>query len=400
MIMDIEKIRKDFPILESVVYLDSAATTQKPLQVIEEVADFYRNRNSNVARGLYTLAEQATAGYESVRRKTAAFINAGEREVIFTKNTTEGCNLVMRGFGEKFIRKGDKLVTTVMEHHSNFVPWQVLAKRTGAQFEVVDITDEGLLDESDLEKKIKDAKIVAVSASSNVLGTKNNVKKICALARDEGAVCFVDGAQYVPSNKTDVKSLGCDFLSFSGHKMLAPFGIGVLYGREELLEKMDPFIYGSEMIREVTKQGSSWNELPYKFESGTPDPAAVAGLGVAIDYLEDAGFENIHGHLRNLTAYLLKRLLEIRDIRILGPQQAEKRGHLAAFQLDDIHAHDVAAILNEDRICVRSGHHCTMPLHKRLKVEASTRASLYIYNRKEEIDKLAESVERARKIFS
>ncbi|MBN1170293.1 SufS family cysteine desulfurase [Candidatus Micrarchaeota archaeon] len=394
--MNIEKIRKDFPILETVVYLDSAATTQKPIQVIDEICDFYKKRNSNIARGLYTLAEEATMSYEATREKTAAFINSNPNEVIFTKNTTEGCNLVMRGY-EKFIRK--KIVVTAMDHHSNFVPWQVLAQKTGAEFQVVDITDEGLLDQADLEKKIKGADFVAVSAASNVLGTKNDVRKISAMAHDEGAVCFVDGAQYVPSNKTDVKDIGCDFLGFSGHKMLAPFGVGVLYGKEELLEKMDPFFYGSEMIREVTKEKSTWNSIPHKFESGTPNPEAVAGLSVAIDYLEKIGFDGIQEYEKKLTAYMLKRLGEVEALDILGPMDVNKRGPLAAFTLDNVHPHDVAAILNEDNICVRSGHHCAMPLHNRLKIVASTRASLYIYNKKEEIDLLAESLGKAKKLF-
>ena len=395
--MDIEKIRADFPILKDIIYLDSAATSQKPVQVIEAVEDFYRTKNSNVARGLYMLAEEATLGYEETREKVAKFINANSNEVIFTKNTTEGCNLVMRGYAEKFVKK--KIVTTVMDHHSNFVPWQMAAKKTRAKFEVVDITDDGLIDESDLEKKIKGTEFVAVSAASNVLATKNDVKMICKMAHDEGALCIVDGAQYVPSNPTDVRDIDCDFLSFSGHKMLAPFGVGVLYGKQELLEKMDPFLYGSEMIRVVRKEESTWNDIPHKFESGTPNPAAVAGLSTAIDYLKNLGFENIQNQNHDLTKHLLKRLNEVEDLTVLGPTDINKRGHLAAFTLDDIHPHDVAAILNEDRICVRSGHHCTMPLHERLGIPASTRASLYFYNKKEEIDQLIESLQKARKLF-
>lgn len=396
---DIEKVRADFPILERITYLDSAATSQKPVQVIEAVADFYRNRNSNVARGLYSLAEDATLAYEETRKKVAEFINGSSNEVIFTNNTTEGCNLVMRGFCEKFIKKGDRVVTTVMDHHSNFVPWQVAAKRKGAQFEVVDITDDGFLDESDLENKIKGASFVAVSAASNVLATKNDVKRICAMAHEQGAVCLVDGAQYVPSNKTDVKDIDCDFLSFSGHKMLGPFGAGILYGKEAILERMDPFLYGSEMIRKVTAEESTWNELPHKFESGTPNPAAVAGLGAAIDYLEGLGFENIQSYEKELSAYMLKRLGEIDGVIILGPQDVDRRGPLAAFTMDNVHPHDIAAILNESKICVRSGHHCTMPLHGRLNIPASTRASLYVYSKKDEIDLLAEGLEKAKKLF-
>lgn len=404
--LDVEKTRRDFPILERktggkpLVYLDSAATSQKPGQVIDAVASFYRNRNANVARGLYTLAEEATREYEDVREKVRRFINAeAPEEIIFTPNTTVGANIVMRGWGEKFIRRGDKIVTTVMEHHSNFVPWQQLAKTKGARFEVVDITEDGGLDESELDKKIKNAKLVAVSAASNVLGTINNTKKICELARENDVVSVVDGAQYVPSFGTDVKEIGCDFLVFSGHKMLAPFGSGVLYGRRELLESMDPFLYGSEMIRSVTIKKSEWNELPFKFESGTPDVAAIICLGVAIDYLNKIGFENIRAHERGLVGYMMKRLAEVKGLRIIGPKDAKKRAALVSFTMEGIHPHDVSAILADNGVCVRSGHHCAMPLHIRLGIEASTRASVYLYNRKDEIDALVESLHKTRKIF-
>jgi len=403
---DVNKLRQDFPILQTKVngkpltYLDSAATSQKPEQVIQTIADFYRNENANVARGLYRLAEEATRKYEEVRDKAAKFINARAREeIIFTQNSTHGANIVMRGWGEKFVKRGDRIVTTVMEHHSNFVPWQQLAKKKGAKFEVVDITDEGELDWNDLDKKTKNAKLVAVSAASNVLGTLNDTKKICALAHEAGAVCVVDGAQSVPSMGADVRNMDCDFLVFSGHKMLAPFGSGVLYGKEELLEKMDPFFYGSEMIRSVTKQKSEWNELPFKFESGTPDVAAVIGLGTAMDYLSKIGFENIRAHESSLVSHMLKQLREVKGLGMIGPRDGKKRGSLVSFTMEGIHPHDVSAILAEDGVCVRSGHHCAMPLHTRLGIEASTRASIYLYNRKDEIDRLTDSLQRARKIF-
>ncbi len=406
MTLDVEKIRKDFPILSKtvngkrLVYLDSAATSQKPASVIDAVTKFYRERNANVARGLYSLAEEATLEYEGVRDKVQMFINAGMREeVIFTNNTTEAANIVMRGWGEKFIQKGDKIVTTVMEHHSNFVPWQQLAQRTGARFEMVDITNEGELDWAGLEKKVKGAKLVAITAASNVIGTLNDAKRICSLAHEHGAICVIDGAQSVPSISTDVKSTDCDFLMFSGHKMLAPFGSGVLYGRQELLEKMDPFLYGSEMIRSVKKEGSEWNELPFKFESGTPDVSAIIGLGVAVDYLNRVGLDGIREHEITLTSYLLKRLSEVEGLEVLGPKDAKKRAGLAAFVMDGIHPHDIAAMLDSDGICVRSGHHCAMPLHERLGVSASTRASVYLYNTKEEIDALIESLKKVRKVF-
>ena len=405
---DVEKIRQDFPILnelvngKKLVYLDSAATSQRPTQVIEAVSSFYKTRNANVARGLHKLAEEATMQYEGVRDKVQEFVNAQHREeIIFVRNTTEASNLIMRGWGEKFIKKGDKIVTTILEHHSNFVPWQQLAKRTGAKLEVIDITDDGELDEYQLEKKVNGAKLVAVSAASNVIGTINNTKKICEIAREIGddAVCVVDGAQSVPSLRTDVKKMGCDFLMFSGHKMLAPFGVGVLYGRKDILEAMDPFLYGSDMIRMVSIEKTEWNDLPYKFESGTPDVGAVIGLGAAIDYLKNLGMESITQHENSLVEYLLKRLPEVKNLTILGPKDYKKRTALVAFTLQGIHPHDISAILDEDGVAVRSGHHCAMPLHGKLSIPASTRASVYLYNKKDEIDALVESLQRVRKIF-
>ncbi|MEW6748867.1 MAG: SufS family cysteine desulfurase [Candidatus Micrarchaeota archaeon] len=404
--MDVSSIRKDFPILstrpggKALIYLDSAATSQRPKQVIDAVCDFYKNKNSNVARGLYSIAEQATLGYEGVRDKVRRFINAPKKEeVIFAKNTTEGANLVMRGWGEKFVKSGDRILVTVMEHHSDFVPWQQLAKVKGARLEVVGITEEGELDWADLEKKARGAKLMAFSAASNVLGTMNDTKRICALASENGAVSVVDGAQSVPGMKTDVMSMGCDFLIFSGHKMLAPFGSGVLYGREELLEKMDPFLYGSEMIRSVRKEKSEWNDLPHKFEAGTPSVDAIVGLGAAIDYLDKVGMDRIHSHERMLISHMLERLGEVDGLTVLGPKDAKKRVGLVAFTMERIHPHDVAAMLDADGICVRSGHHCAMPLHELLGIEASTRASVYLYNTKDEVDALAESLKRARKVF-
>lgn len=398
---DAEQIRRDFPILQTrIIYLDSAATSQKPDQVIDAVNQFYKSQNSNVARGLYRLAEDATMMYEEVRQQARDFINAEDsNEIIFTKTTTEGANIIMRGWGEKFISKGDKIVTTILEHHSNFVPWQQLARKTGASFEVVDITDEGLLDEADLERKIKDAEFVAVSAASNVLGTLPDIKKICAMAHENGAVCAVDGAQYVPSIKTDVKDIGCDFLMFSGHKMLAPFGAGVFYGKQELLEKMDPLLYGSEMIRSVSIEDTEFAGLPHKFEAGTPTVDAVVGLGAAMDYLSSAGLENVRKHEEELVSYMMKRLSEVKGLKILGPQDISKRGALIAFTIEGMHPHDVSAMLAEDNICVRSGHHCAMPLHTRLDLEASTRASVYLYNNKYDIDALIESLNMATKVF-
>jgi cysteine desulfurase/selenocysteine lyase len=406
--LDAARIRKDFPIFKysklghhPFIYLDSAATTQRPRAVIDAVTSFYSERNSNVHRGLYAIAEEATLGYEEVRRHVKSFINSSdEREIIFTKNTTEAANMVMRGWGEKNIRKGDRIVTTIMEHHSNFVPWQQLARMRGAKLDVIGIDDEGLLDMNELEKKAKGARLIAFSAASNVIGTLADTRRICAIAEVNGAISVVDGAQSVPSHPTDVKRMGCDFLMFSGHKMLAPFGVGVLYGTEEVLEKMDPFMFGSEMIRSVSMEKSEWNELPYRFEPGTPDVAAVMGFGAAMDYIERIGIDEIQKHEAALISYLLERLKEVRGLEVLGPAKPENRGPLVAFTLEGIHPHDVAALLAEDGICVRSGHHCAMPLHERLGIPASTRASVYIYNRKDEVDALVGSLERAKKVFS
>ncbi len=388
-------MKNDFPILDGITYLDSAATTQKPQAVIDAVSGFYERRNSNISRGLYDLAEQATHDYEETRKKTAAFINSSPDEVIFTKNTTEGINLVMRGYGEKFIKHG-KITTSIMEHHSNYVPWIYLSRKTNSALSIIDIDENGEL--SDVEKKIRGANIVAVSAASNVLGTINDIQAICSIAREEGAISVVDGAQFVPSNRTDVKKIGCDFLSFSGHKMLAPFGVGVLFGRSELLEEMDPMLFGSEMIRSVTRKDYELERAPAKFETGTPDPAAVAGFSAALDYLKSIGMEKIEADERRISSYLVERLSEVDGITIAG--NAKRRAAICSFDLKGVHPHDVSAILNEDKICVRSGHHCAMPLHERLGLAATTRASCYIYNDRSDIDRLAESLEKARKIFS
>jgi cysteine desulfurase/selenocysteine lyase len=408
---DAAKLRKDFPIFarkpgagtdsKPLVYLDSAATSQRPKVVIDAMTSFYTEHNSNVHRGLYGIAEEATFRYEEVRKQVKRFINASdEREIIFTKNATEAANMVMRGWGEKNIRKGDRIVTTILEHHSNFVPWQQLARMKGAKLEIVGIDEEGMLDMADLERKTKGAKMLAFSAASNVLGTITDVEGICSIARDCGALSIVDGAQRVPSSKTDVSKMGCDLMFFSGHKMLAPFGAGVLYGREEILEDMDPFEYGSEMISSVTAERSEWSELPYKFESGTPDVAAVIGLGAAIGYLDRIGLDAIRAYEGSLISYMLDRLDKIEGLEILGPRSAKKRGALVSFTVAGIHPHDIAAILAEDGVCVRSGHHCAMPLHERLGIPASTRASVYLYNTKDEIDALSESLLKAKKVFS
>lgn len=404
--LDTEKIRKDFPIFErkikgkKLVYLDSTATSQRPKQVTEAVVEFENTKNANVARSIHTLAEEATAEYEGARKKTARFVNArDEKEIIFTRNTTESLNLVMRGWGEKFVNEGDKVVTTIMEHHSNFVPWQQLAKRRKADFEVIDIDEDGKLREEELDK-IKGAKIFAVVGTSNVLGTINDVKRLCKIAKDEGAVSVVDGAQSVPGMPTDVQDMGCDFLAFSGHKMLAPFGIGVLYGRSELLEEMEPFVYGSEMIKKVDKDTAVWNELPLKFEAGTPPVDEAVGLGAAIDYLSGIGMDNIRKHEEELADKLLKSIGEMEGIRFFGPKSAEERTGLLAFEVEGVHPHDIAALLDEEGIAIRTGHHCAMPLHLRMGMPGGTnRVGTYIYNTEEEIDYFAETLGKIKKML-
>jgi len=403
LMLDTRKIRADFPIFTAhpgLIYLDSAATSQRPSCVIDAIADFYSTKNANVARGLYPLAEEATLAFEKARSQTAAFIKApGPEGIVFTRNETEAANLVMRGWGERNIGKGDIIVTSVSEHHSDFIPWQTLARMKGAGFRVCDIDDEGRLDLTDFERKAKGARFVALSSASNVSGALTDIREAARIAHDQGARLFMDGAQSVPSMPTDVRSLDCDFLAFSGHKMLAPFGSGILYGKMEALEEMDPFLYGSQMIGEVGLEKSDWAPIPTRFESGTPDIASIVAMGKAISYLEGIGMDAIREHEIGLTAYALERLSSVDGIRILGPMKAEERASLVSFTMEGIHAHDVAALLSEYGICVRSGHHCAMPLHERLKAVSSTRASFYIYNDRSEIDALHDALLKVRHAF-
>ena len=401
---DFENLRKDFPILEKkingkkLVYLDSAATSQRPVQVMDAVAGFWKENNANVARSIHVLADEATEAYENARKNVAGFIGADEKEIVFVRNTTEAINVVLRGWGEKFVDK-QPVVSTVMEHHSNFVPWQYLAKKKKSEFRVIDINEHGKLKEEELSK-IDGAGIVAVSMASNVLGTINDVRKICRMARENGAVSVVDAAQSVPGMPVDVKDLGCDFLMFSGHKMLAPFGIGVLYGRREILEETDPFLYGSEMIKKVNVQDSTWNEIPYKFEAGTPAVDAAVGLSAAVDYLNKIGIENVRNHEIELAKYVMESLSEIDGITMYGPQNAEDRTGLVSFKVEGAHPYDVAALLDKDGIAVRSGHHCAMPLHVRLGVpEGSSRASFYIYNSMDDANTFIDSMKKINDIF-
>ncbi|MEM5874894.1 MAG: cysteine desulfurase [Candidatus Aenigmatarchaeota archaeon] len=402
--MNVEKIREDFPILKRkingklLVYFDNAATSQKPKQVIEALKEFYEKHNANVFRGVHTLSEEATEKYEEARRKIAEFINAeNEKEIIFTRSTTEAINLVLYGYAIHNLKAGDEIISTIMEHHSNIVPWQFLQER-GVKLKFVDIDDKGNLKLHQYNELItKNTKLITVTHVSNVLGTINPIDKIEKIAHDNGALYLVDGAQSVPHLPIDVQKINCDFLVFSGHKMLGPTGIGVLYAKKEILEKMKPFNYGSEMIKEVYLDHTIFADLPLKFEAGTPNIAGAIALGVAVDYLKKIGMKNIAKHEEKLTQYTLKKMKEIEEIKIFG--EAKERAGVISFNLADIHPHDLATILDEDAIAVRSGHHCAMPLMNRLGVVATTRASFYLYNTKEEVDRFVNSLEKARKVF-
>lgn len=406
--LDVERIRQDFPILnrmidgKPLIYLDNAATSQKPRQVIQAISEYYENYNANIHRAVHTLAEEATNAFEGARDKAAKFIHAGKREeIIFTRGTTEATNLVRYGWGRFHVKTGDRILLTEMEHHSNIVPWQLLAKENGATLEYVRITDDGRLRLEDYDKYLADGKtkLVCLTMMSNVLGTINPVKEIARKAHDVGAVVLVDAAQSVPHLPVDVQDLGCDFLAFSSHKMLGPTGVGVLYGRKTVLQETEPFHGGGDMIKEVHLRESRWNDLPWKFEAGTSNIADVIGFGIAIDYLSQLGMENVRTHELELTGKVLERLSDVRKLEIYGPMSADERGSVVSFNLGDIHAHDMATILNDDGIAVRSGHHCAQPLMERLGVSATTRASFYIYNTRGEIDALTDSLNKAAKMF-
>jgi cysteine desulfurase/selenocysteine lyase len=399
--------RADFPILSRevrpgvpLVYLDSAATSQKPAAVIEAMDNYYRRSNANVHRGIHALAEEATAGYEAGREKVRAFINAASvKEVIFTRNTTEAINLVAYSWGRANVRAGDVIVYTAMEHHSNLVPWQMLAAETGARIEVIPVTDEGELDLSGLDGILaRRPKLVCLAHMSNVLGTINPVTEIAARAHAAGALVLVDGAQSAPHLPVDVQALAADFFAFSGHKMCGPTGIGVLWGRQALLEEMPPFMGGGDMIRRVYLTEFKPNELPYKFEAGTPAIAEAVGLGAAVDYLSGLGMAAIHQHEREIVAYAIERLEEVPGVKVYGPP-ADRRGAVAAFSLENVHPHDVAQVLDRDGIAIRAGHHCAMPLHDRLCLPATSRASFYLYNVPADVDRLIDGLYRVKKLF-
>jgi cysteine desulfurase/selenocysteine lyase len=426
--LNVKKIRADFPILnrkirnKPLIYFDNAATSQKPSQVIDAISDYYKNSNANVHRGVHKLSEEATEAYESARKKVADFVNAGDsRQIVFTRNATEAINLVACSWGRANIKKGDEILLTQMEHHSNLVPWQILAKEIGAKLKFIPVDESGQLKIRDAELKKylnSKTKLVAVTHVSNVLGTINPVKRLVESIknRDPNVTILIDGAQAVPHMAVSIQSINPDFYAFTAHKMLGPTGIGVLYAKKDLLEEMEPFLAGGDMILEVDWEESSWNYVPWKFEAGTPNIAGAIGLGVAVDYLSSLGMKNVRDHEKELTAYALEKLSKIDNLVLYGPQAPEKRGGppatarheragVVSFNITDekgkvaIHPHDLASILDSEGIASRSGHHCAQPLMKVLGIPAAARISFYVYNTKEEVDKLIPAIEKAKRIF-
>ncbi len=405
--LDARKLRADFPAFEQLVhgkplaYLDSASSTQKPRPVLDVLREFYEHSYANVHRGVYELAVRSTAAYEGAREKVRVFVNAGStRELVFTRSATEALNLVAYAWGLDNLGPGDLVVVTELEHHSNFVPWQYVAKRTGASFRHIPIDDHGELQLDSLEAigREGNVKVVANNLVSNSLGTINPVEKLAAWAHEHGGIMVVDAAQAAPHRQIDVQALGCDFLAFSSHKLCGPTGSGALWGRKELLETMAPFNLGGEMIRSVKLEGTTWNELPYKFEAGTPAIAEAVGMGAAIDYVSAIGLGAIEAHEHELTAYALDKLADVPGIRLFGPP-ADRRAGIVSFDLEGVHPHDVAQVLDWEGIAVRAGHHCTQPLMARLGVAATTRASFYLYTIPEEIDRLHEGLLKVRKVL-
>jgi cysteine desulfurase/selenocysteine lyase len=407
--MNVSKIRKDFPILKRkingnkmLIYLDNAATTQKPLSVINAIHDYYMNYNSNIHRAVHQMAEEATIAYERTREKIAKFINAKSTdEIIFTRNATEAINLISYSWGRANVKKDDYVVITEIEHHSNIVPWQILTQEKRAKLLYVGVDDSGYLKMEDYKRHIESnkVKLFSVSQMSNVLGTIVPINEIIKKAHDKGVKVMVDGAQSVPHMPVDVQNMDCDFMAFSAHKMLGPTGVGVLYVKREILDKMSPFIGGGDMIKEVHKYETRYNDLPYKFEGGTPNIADVIGFGAAIDYLNEIGMDDIREHEIDITNYAIKTITDVRDVIVYGPSNSNHRGGIVSFNIGDIHPHDLATIMNDHGIAIRSGHHCAQVLMERLDVAATSRASFYIYNTKEEVDIFINALEEARRLF-
>jgi cysteine desulfurase/selenocysteine lyase len=405
--LDPAEVRPDFPILsrqiggKPLVYLDSAATSQKPQAVLDAMDDYYRLHNANVHRGVHTLAEEATAAFEGARGRIAGFIGASERATVFTKNATEAINLVAYAWGLRNLRSGDEILVTEMEHHANLVPWQLVAKLTGARLKAIPVGDDFRLDLSALDGLLTErTRMVAVSAMSNVLGTVNPVAGIAAKAHAAGALVLADASQAVPHLGTTIGGLGADFMVFTGHKALGPMGVGVLAAREELLDSMEPFLGGGEMIRDVQLDSATWNDIPWRFEAGTPNVAEAVGLAAAVDYLDKAGMDRVRAAEHQLTGYALGRLAEVDGLRIFGPSDTEQRGGMLSFTLEGVHPHDVAQVLDADGIAVRAGHHCAKPLMRRFGVTATTRASLYLYTTTAEIDALVDALGKSRALFT
>ncbi len=399
--IDVQEIKKNFPIFQrkihgyDLIYLDSAASSQKPREVLHSMQEFYERYNSNIHRGVYKLSEEATLAYEEAHQKVADFIHADQEEIIFTKNTTESINLVAYSLLLD-LKKGDEVVLTEMEHHSNLVPWQQLCKMKGLTLKYIPVDREGRLQDYTLSKKTK---IVAVTHVSNALGTINPVHDIIKKAHEVDAVTVVDGAQAVPHMAVNMKQLDADFYAFSGHKMLGPLGIGVLYGKKALLETMRPFLYGGDMIQEVSYQDTTFNALPWKFEAGTPHVAGGIGLGVAVDYLQKIGMDTIREHEIALKQYAVARFQELKGVTIIGMQDAQESGGILSFTLDKIHPHDVSSVLDQYGICIRGGHHCAMPLMKKFGLQGTCRASFYVYNDREDIDKLVDGLQKVHEVF-
>jgi cysteine desulfurase/selenocysteine lyase len=406
-VTDLSHLRDDFPILgremngKPLVYLDSAATTQKPTAVLDAMDAFYRRSNANVHRGAYALAHEATELFEQSRAAVAHFVHAGSAdEIIFSKGTTAAINTVAYGWGLNRLREGDRILLTAMEHHANVVPWQLVARHTGAELVYLPLTDDYRVDLSDLDRVLDErVKIVGISGMSNVLGTLGPVREVTDAARAVGAVTIVDAAQLASHVPTDVTALGADFLAFGAHKMLGPTGIGALWGRRERLEEMEPAEGGGEMIRDVGRYSSTWADVPHKFEAGTPPIAEAVGFAAAISYLESVGMDTVRAHELELTGYLLERLSTIPGLRVFGPRELDARGGVVSFTLADIHPHDLATILDQSGVAIRAGHHCARPLHRLLNVPATARASLYVYNTRDDVDALGDALEAARSLF-